>query len=159
MTEAEKTAVLGADMNKRFRGASSAGVLAPIRRRFEAAAHEPSALNWMTYLALNLRLPELLLARVDKMTMATSVEARVPFLDHDLVDFAQRIPVEHKLRDLDRPEQFIDENQAGKLRWYEAQRGGGKVVLRPANPALTDMVFNEGDVMIYGRVVTVLRRL
>ena len=35
----------------------------------------------MSYLELKLRLPELLLMRVDKMTMATSVEARVPFLD------------------------------------------------------------------------------
>src|SRR6266498_3426064 len=41
----------------------------------------------MTYLELKLRLPELLLMRVDKMTMATSVEARVPFLDHQLVEY------------------------------------------------------------------------
>lgn len=38
------------------------------------------------------RLPELLLMRVDKMTMANSVEARVPFLDEDVVEFALRIP-------------------------------------------------------------------
>jgi asparagine synthase (glutamine-hydrolysing) len=37
---------------------------------------------------LRLRLPELLLMRVDKMTMAHSLEARVPFLDHELVEFA-----------------------------------------------------------------------
>ncbi len=46
----------------------------------------------MTYLELKLRLPELLLMRVDKMTMATSVEARVPFLDHHLVEFALSLP-------------------------------------------------------------------
>ena len=39
----------------------------------------------MSYIDLNLRLPELLLMRVDKMTMGASVEARVPFLDHELV--------------------------------------------------------------------------
>lgn len=39
-----------------------------------------------------MRLPELLLMRVDKMTMATSVEARVPYLDHKLVEFAMSIP-------------------------------------------------------------------
>jgi asparagine synthase (glutamine-hydrolysing) len=48
-------------------------------------------------LALNhefaLRLPELLLMRIDKMTMAASVEARAPFLDHQLVDFAARLPL------------------------------------------------------------------
>jgi asparagine synthase (glutamine-hydrolysing) len=40
-----------------------------------------------------LRLPELLLMRIDKMTMAASVEARAPFLDHHLVEFAARLPV------------------------------------------------------------------
>ncbi|MBA3736319.1 MAG: asparagine synthase (glutamine-hydrolyzing) [Actinobacteria bacterium] len=48
-------------------------------------------------LALNhefaLRLPELLLMRIDKMTMAASVEARAPFLDHQLVEFAARLPL------------------------------------------------------------------
>jgi asparagine synthase (glutamine-hydrolysing) len=38
------------------------------------------------------RLPELLLMRVDKMTMANSIEARVPFLDHRLVEFTMTIP-------------------------------------------------------------------
>ena len=35
--------------------------------------------------------------RVDKMTMAHSIEARVPFLDHDLVEFAMRLPPSYKL--------------------------------------------------------------
>lgn len=38
------------------------------------------------------RLPELLLMRVDKMSMANSIEARVPFLDEDVVEFALKIP-------------------------------------------------------------------
>jgi len=46
----------------------------------------------MTYLDLNLRLPELLLMRVDKMSMAVSLEARVPFLDHKFVELAMSIP-------------------------------------------------------------------
>ena len=46
----------------------------------------------MTYLELKLRLPELLLMRVDKLTMAASVEARVPFLDHRLVEYASGVP-------------------------------------------------------------------
>ncbi|MCK4265291.1 asparagine synthase (glutamine-hydrolyzing) [Candidatus Babeliales bacterium] len=49
-------------------------------------------LQSMTYLELKQRLPELLLMRLDKMTMATSVEGRVPFLDHRLVEIALRIP-------------------------------------------------------------------
>ena len=35
--------------------------------------------------------------RVDNMTMAFGLEARVPFLDHQLVEFAARIPARHKL--------------------------------------------------------------
>jgi len=46
----------------------------------------------MTYLDLNLRLPELLLMRVDKMSMAVGLEARVPFLDHKFVELAMSIP-------------------------------------------------------------------
>jgi asparagine synthase (glutamine-hydrolysing) len=52
----------------------------------------------MSYLELKLRLPELLLMRVDKMTMATSVEARVPFLDHHLVEYALGVPTELKIK-------------------------------------------------------------
>ena len=60
---------------------------------------EPSLLQKMPYLEMKLRLPEHLLMRVDKLTMAHAVEARVPFLDHDVVDFARRIPTSYKLRD------------------------------------------------------------
>lgn len=52
----------------------------------------------MTYLELKHRLPELLLMRVDKMTMANSVEARVPFLDTELVEFALAMPMQMKYR-------------------------------------------------------------
>ena len=57
-------------------------------------ARAPGAdlLQKMTYLELKNRLAELLLMRVDKMTMANSVEARVPFLDADLVEFAIALP-------------------------------------------------------------------
>ena len=67
----------------------------------EAERERPGAdlLQKMTYLELKQRLAELLLMRVDKMTMATSVEARVPFLDHDLVEFAMALPPEMKVRD------------------------------------------------------------
>jgi asparagine synthase (glutamine-hydrolysing) len=51
----------------------------------------------MMYLEFKQRLPELLLMRVDKVSMATSIEARVPFLDHRLVEFAFRLPASIKL--------------------------------------------------------------
>jgi repressor LexA len=39
------------------------------------------------------------------------------------------------------------------------QRRGGKIVLVPSNPSFDEMEFDEDDVDIYGRVVTVLRKL
>jgi asparagine synthase (glutamine-hydrolysing) len=55
------------------------------------------ALDRLIYQDLRLRLPELLLMRVDKLTMANSVEARVPFLDHELVELAMAMPREAKI--------------------------------------------------------------
>ena len=52
----------------------------------------------MTYLELKQRLPELLLMRLDKITMASSVEGREPFLDHQLVEFALALPPAMKYR-------------------------------------------------------------
>lgn len=55
-------------------------------------------LQSMIYLEFKQRLAELLLMRVDKMTMATSVEGRVPFLDHKHVEFAFQVPTSLKYK-------------------------------------------------------------
>jgi len=73
-----------------------------VQRLLEQAARDcPQAdlLQRMSFLELKQRLAELLLMRVDKMTMATSVEARVPFLDRELVEFAMALPMNMKVRD------------------------------------------------------------
>ena len=54
-------------------------------------------LSRMTDIELRQRLPELLLMRVDKMGMANSIEGRVPFLDHELVEFVLPLPQSLKL--------------------------------------------------------------
>jgi asparagine synthase (glutamine-hydrolysing) len=51
----------------------------------------------MMYLEFRQRLPQMLLMRVDKVSMATSIEARVPFLDHRIVEYAFRMPMSVKL--------------------------------------------------------------
>ncbi len=91
-TEAQKQAILSPRLRQQFADLSSWDILNPIRQRFETKAWEKSHLNWMTYADLNLRLPELLLMRVDKMSMGVSLEGRVPFLDHKFVELAMSIP-------------------------------------------------------------------
>lgn len=54
-------------------------------------------LSRMLYLDLKVWLPDDLLVKADKMTMATAVELRVPFLDHELVEWAWRLPSREKL--------------------------------------------------------------
>ena len=64
----------------------------------DAAIPDASQLDRMIGIELRQRLPELLLMRVDKVTMGSSLEARVPYLDHKLVEFALAIPVNVKYR-------------------------------------------------------------
>jgi asparagine synthase (glutamine-hydrolysing) len=82
-------------------GAVPSSAVAPLVARWHAearAAGLPDYLASMTYLELQMRLPELLLMRVDKLAMANSVEARVPFLDPRLVEAALAMPAAWKLQ-------------------------------------------------------------
>lgn len=67
--------------------ADSFAIVRDIRARAQRAAPN-DALARLRLAELALRLPELLLARIDKMTMAHGVEVREPFLDHHLVEWA-----------------------------------------------------------------------
>lgn len=53
--------------------------------RFTSSLLGTKPINWFSYLDLVVRLPELMLMRIDKMAMSSGVEARVPFLDNQLV--------------------------------------------------------------------------
>jgi asparagine synthase (glutamine-hydrolysing) len=75
----------------------------------------------------------------DKLSMAHSLETRVPFLDNDLANFAMRTPPRFKLRDLDRAPK-IDENAPAKQAYLSETRDG-KVVLRKA---MARIVSEEG---------------
>jgi asparagine synthase (glutamine-hydrolysing) len=65
--------------------------------RLDRAAPGTDVLNRMIYAEFKLRLPELLLMRVDKIGMSVSIEPRVPFLDHLLVEFTMNLPMELKV--------------------------------------------------------------
>ena len=71
-----------------------------------------------------------LLTVEDKLSMAHSLESRVPFLDNNLVDFATKLPVNCKIANLKKPIS-LDENTSGrkKTNYFEKTRDG-KLILR-----------------------------
>ena len=70
-----------------------------------------------------------LLVVEDKLSMAHSLENRVPFLDNDLVDFATKLPVSLKLGNLNEVVR-INENEPGKRQRYFRKTKDGKILLR-----------------------------
>jgi asparagine synthase (glutamine-hydrolysing) len=66
--------------------------------RLDAEAPSADFLTRMVYSEFKLRLPELLLMRVDKIGMSVSIEPRVPFLDHKLVEFTMNLPQDLKTK-------------------------------------------------------------
>jgi len=75
------------------------GSIDPYRelRRVLARVKDLSLLDGLLYADIKTYLHELLMKQ-DQMSMATSIESRVPFLDHKLVEFTARMPDTMKLR-------------------------------------------------------------
>jgi asparagine synthase (glutamine-hydrolysing) len=63
-----------------------------------ASASQGDALRRLMEVDMQTQLPDDLLMLTDKMTMATSLECRVPFLDHRLVELSARMPARFKIR-------------------------------------------------------------
>ncbi len=77
---------------------SAASASDPLARAFAAAGNEDE-LNRMLAVDAETQLPDDLLLLTDKMSMAMSLECRVPFLDHQLVELAAAMPASIKVRD------------------------------------------------------------
>ena len=93
-----KEALLSDDIKRELTNISVDHVFAQHLARTDAN----DSLSRMLYVDTKLWLPDDLLARGDKMSMASSLEARVPLLDHKLVEFAGSLPPHLKLRHLTR---------------------------------------------------------
>lgn len=66
----------------------------------------------------------------DKLSMAHSLESRVPFMDNDLVDFAMTCPVDLKLNNLKEVVQVNENNTSDKVNAYFQRSNDGKQILR-----------------------------
>tara|TARA_R110001632_G_scaffold63318_2_gene151356 strand:+ start:8600 stop:10495 length:1896 start_codon:yes stop_codon:yes gene_type:complete len=89
-------------------------------------------INNSLYFEIKTFLPGLFLVG-DKLAMAHGLEERFPFMDNDLVDFAMKVPVKHKLGNLEKEIERIDENlEKEKKSISYREFDDGKNVLRKA---------------------------
>src|SRR5687768_1453636 len=96
-----------------------------VERRFDPA----SCVNHSLYFEARTFLHGVLMVE-DKLSMAHGLEARVPFLDNDLVDFAMQVPVRLKLANLQETAR-INENETGrKSEAYYGRTRDGKLLMR-----------------------------
>jgi len=97
------------------------------------------------YFEIKTFLPALLLVG-DKLSMAHGLEERFPFLDNDLVDFAQKIPVRHKLGNLEEIKR-IDENaygnKYGQFKNYADYDDGKNVLRKTMSELLPEKIINR----------------
>lgn len=73
-----------------------------------------------------------LLVVEDKLSMANGLETRVPFLDNDLVDFAMKLPIKMKLKNLKAVLRVNENDPGNKAETYYAKTNDGKLLLRKA---------------------------
>jgi asparagine synthase (glutamine-hydrolysing) len=90
----EKPALLSADVRRALRGPDPETRLA---RHFEPYSHLPWPSQMMRFDA-HTYLPEDILTKVDRMSMAHSIESRVPLLDNEVVQFAFTLPAAFKIK-------------------------------------------------------------
>ncbi len=128
----DKAQLFTPDVYKAMNGHSAfdvfSGVMQPAELRYETAE---DFVNASLYFEIKTFLHGLLLVE-DKISMAHSLETRVPFLDNDLVDFAVRVPPRYKLKSLSQSALKIDEDDISKRRRYDVQTDDGKTILRRA---------------------------
>ena len=79
----------------------------------------------------------------DKLSMAHGLEERFPFMDNDLVDFAMKIPVEHKLGNLQGEIDRIDENSERKKKIYREYDDGKNILRKAMQDYIPEKIINR----------------
>ncbi|MBV9211884.1 MAG: asparagine synthase (glutamine-hydrolyzing), partial [Acidobacteria bacterium] len=94
-TELNKQALYSSDFKARLNGASAG---TKMFHELASQVNTGEAIDPLLYLDSKTYLPGDILTKVDRMSMAVSLEARVPLLDHKLIEFVTRIPASLKLK-------------------------------------------------------------
>ena len=113
LSEPQKRALLSPEFLRQCYRLDSGHIVQDYYRRLQDAKPGAHFVDQMTYLDLKIWLAELLLMRVDKISMAHGVEVRVPFLDHKLVEFVLSTPPE--LRIGNGPKSLLKEEARGMI--------------------------------------------
>jgi len=99
ITALNKLSLYTGDFRARLNGGG--GAPARLFREHAARVRTGEPLDTLLYLDSKTYLPGDILTKVDRMSMAVSLEARVPLLDHKLIEFVTRIPASLKMRGRD----------------------------------------------------------
>jgi asparagine synthase (glutamine-hydrolysing) len=91
----EKPALLSSDVRRQLTGPDPERLLS---RHFDRFADLPWASQMMRF-DMETYLPEDVLTKVDRMSMAHSIESRVPLLDNEVIGFASSLPAAFKIKD------------------------------------------------------------
>ena len=117
-------------------------------RRARRALARTTLLNRQLYADLSLYLADDILVKVDRMSMATSLETRAPFLDGDVMELAFSMPGHLKIRNGERkwilkramrgilPERILDAEE-GRLQHPDEELAAARAAAADARPALT----------------------
>lgn len=93
--ESTKGSILSTDYNRRMERTDSYEEMLYFKRLFDAIPKQGRQMHdvdWMCFLGLKSIVPDYYLYRADRLGMAHSIELRVPFLDHNLINYALSIP-------------------------------------------------------------------
>jgi asparagine synthase (glutamine-hydrolysing) len=131
---------------------------------FDRAFPEPSGnfLSRMLHFEITNNLVNNLLMKVDKMTMAHSLEARVPFLDHALVEYACSLKPGYKLKNGGKyilkevvreilPVEIINRRKHGFIvplnRWLRNELKDDSIKILLNNDSIARRIFSEKDIL------------
>ncbi|MFO0322349.1 MAG: asparagine synthase (glutamine-hydrolyzing) [Bacteroidota bacterium] len=94
------------------------------------------------YFEIKTFLPGLLLVG-DKLSMANGLEERFPFLDNELVNFAQKIPIKYKLGNLENMKRIDENDFRDKKKLYQEYDDGKNVLRKAMLEFLPDSIINR----------------